>query len=128
MTVFNRPGISISPVRPTRRMQGLARADVPVLLGYATRGPAHAPVRIESLRQFLAIFGPPMAGTYLHDAVKGFFETGGRTAYVLRVVGPDARAATALCGTSLMRICRGLTICAGPMAKACPIPALGPMR
>lgn len=98
MTVFNRPGISVSPVRPTRRMQGLARADVPVLLGYASRGPANAPVRIESLRQYLAIFGPPLPGTYLHDAVKGFFETGGRTAYVLRVVGPAARAATALCG------------------------------
>lgn len=99
MTLFARPGLSISPVRPTRRIEGLARADVPVLMGYATRGPVMEPVRIESLMQYLAIFGPPLSGTHLHDAVRGFFETGGRTAYVLRVVGPSASMAYSDCGT-----------------------------
>lgn len=96
MTLHNRPGITLAPVRPSRRVQGLARGDVPVIIGYATRGPVMEPVRVESLRQVEAIFGPPLPGVHLFDAVKGFFETGGRCAYVLRIVGPGARAAGAV--------------------------------
>ena len=95
MTLHNRPGITLAPVLPQRRVQGLARGDVPVLIGYATRGPAMEPVRIESQRQFEAIYGAPLPGVHLPDAVKGFFESGGRIAYVLRVVGPGAAAARA---------------------------------
>lgn len=95
MTFFAHPGITLAPTRPSRRVAGLARGDVPLLLGHALRGPVAGPVRVESLRQFDAIFGAQMPGTLLYDAVKGFFETGGQAAYVQRVVGPGAQVAEA---------------------------------
>jgi hypothetical protein len=98
MTLFTRPGVYPQPVRPSRRLAGLARGDVPVILGYATRGPAMLPVRIESLRQFEALFGPRLSATHLYDAVKGFFETGGRTGYVVRLTGAGGRPAAASFG------------------------------
>ncbi len=93
MTLLTHPGISQRPVRPTRRAGGLARRDIPVFLGFATRGPAMEPVRIESLRQFSGVFGEPFEASHLFHAVKGFFETGGSAAYVLRVVGAGAATA-----------------------------------
>ena len=42
--MHNRPGRTLAPVLPQRRVQGLARADVPVQIGYATRGPVMEPV------------------------------------------------------------------------------------
>jgi len=98
MSPLARPGITLAPARPARRVTGLARGDVPVLIGHATRGPVAGPVRVESLRAYEAVFGAPMPGTHLYDAVKGFFETGGRAAYVQRVVGPGARGAEASLG------------------------------
>lgn len=94
MTLLTRPGIYQRPVRPTRRIGGLARRDIPVLVGFTTRGPALEPIRIESLRQFAGVFGEPFPTSHLNDAVKGFFETGGTTAYVVRVVGGGAQAAS----------------------------------
>lgn len=93
MTVLAKPGVYLAPVRPSARVAGLARADVPVLIGYAWRGPAMVPVRIGSLRQFEGIFGSRFEGAHLFDAVKGFFETGGLAAYVVRVVGVSAAPA-----------------------------------
>lgn len=94
MSLLTHPGIYQRPVRPTRRIGALARRDVPVLVGFATRGPALEPIRIESLRQFAGVFGAPYPTSHLADAVKGFFETGGTTAYVVRVVGGGADAAS----------------------------------
>lgn len=115
MTLHGRPGITLAPVRPSRRIQGLARGDVPVILGYAARGPVMEPVRVESLRQVEAIFGPPMAGVHLADAVKGFFETGGRSAYVLRIVGPGAKSATAINSPHWQIIARTALAALGPV-------------
>ena len=56
MSLLNRPGVYQRPVRPTRRFGGLARRDIPVFIGFTTRGPALEPVRIESLRQFAGVF------------------------------------------------------------------------
>ncbi|WP_461635595.1 phage tail sheath C-terminal domain-containing protein [Glutamicibacter soli] len=88
------PGIYRLPLAPTRAPGRLARADVPALLGYAVRGPVNAPVRIYSLEQFEQIFGARVG--HLWDAVKGFFENGGATAYVIRVATEDSAAASAL--------------------------------
>ncbi len=93
MTTLLTPGIYRQPVEPVRAMGRLARGDVPVLLGYAVRGPLLSPVRIESLRQFEEIFGPVLPHGRLWHGLKGFFETGGRAAYVLRLAEKTARAA-----------------------------------
>ncbi|WP_448574200.1 phage tail sheath family protein [Trichothermofontia sp.] len=58
---------------------------VPVFVGYADRGPLNVPQRLTLWPQFAQQFGPPVAGSYLADAVHGFFSNGGRLCYVLRL-------------------------------------------
>lgn len=93
MTLLTRPGIYQRPVRPSRRIGGLARRDIPVFIGFTQRGPALEPVRVESLRQFEGVFGAPVASSHMTEALRGFFETGGQAAYVLRIVGTAAAPA-----------------------------------
>lgn len=81
---------------PARAAGRLSRGDVAVFLGYARRGPVGLPVRIESMTAFEELFGPRLATTHLYPALKGFFETGGRTAYVLRLAQRTASAAAAV--------------------------------
>lgn len=100
MTLLARPGIYQQSVKPTRRVGGLARRDIPVLIGFTQRGPAMLPIRIESIRQFDALFGNPYSGSYLGHAVKGFFESGGQAAYIVRVVGKSAKPASTFIGES----------------------------
>lgn len=88
------PGIYRQPLAPIRAPGRLARGDVPAMCGYAVRGPVNAPARIYSMAQFEAIFGPPTGYGHLWHALKGFFETGGRAAYVLRVATKATAPAT----------------------------------
>ncbi|MBE3638364.1 phage tail sheath C-terminal domain-containing protein [Mangrovicoccus algicola] len=96
MTGLLTPGLYRQPVEPVRPVGALARGDVALLIGYARRGPAGRPVRIHSARQFEEIFGPPPEHGFLWHAVKGFFETGGAAAYVIRIAPRAARAARVL--------------------------------
>ncbi|MEL7097503.1 MAG: phage tail sheath C-terminal domain-containing protein [Pseudomonadota bacterium] len=98
MTLLTRPGIYQRPVRPSRRVGGLARRDIPVFIGFTQRGPT-VPVRVESVAQFEGVFGAPVETSYMTAALRGFFETGGQAAYILRLVGPDAVPASAVAGT-----------------------------
>ena len=93
MTTVLTPGLYRKPVEPVRPIGRLARGDVPVFLGYARRGPVGRGLRIRTLSHFEDIFGGPMG--YLWHAIKGFFETGGEAAYVLRIADNTARAASA---------------------------------
>lgn len=95
MTSLLTPGLYRRPLDPVRTPGRPSRGDIPVLLGYAVRGPVGAPVRICSLGQFESVFGHASARGYLWHSLKGFFETGGRTAYVVRVATAQARAACA---------------------------------
>lgn len=85
MSTLLTPGVYRRPVAPVRAAGRLSRGDVPVFLGYARRGPVGLPVRIESLTAFQQLFGAALEVGHLHSSVKGFFETGGHTAYVVRV-------------------------------------------
>lgn len=95
MTELLTPGLHRQPLDPVRAAGALARGDVAVLLGYARRGPVGTPVRVRSVRQLEDVFGAPPAHGHLWHAVKGFMETGGTDAYVVRVASPAARAASA---------------------------------
>jgi phage tail sheath protein FI len=72
-----------------RGIRGL-RTDITGFVGLAERGPRHTPVRIESWRQFQAVFGDLVPYSFLAYAVKGFFENAGRTCYIVRVTGHTA--------------------------------------
>ncbi len=91
--VLQTPGLYRRQVVPVRAAGRLSRGDVPIFLGYARRGPVGLPVRIENLTAFEEIFGLAPEVGHLHLALKGFFETGGRTAYVLRLAQENARVA-----------------------------------
>lgn len=88
------PGLYYEPVQPVRPAPLLMRGDIAAFIGIARRGPLFKPVRVQSLREAIALFGEPPAQGHLFPALKGFFETGGDAAYVVRVADPD-RAATA---------------------------------
>ncbi|MFD7712530.1 phage tail sheath family protein [Streptomyces sp. NPDC059785] len=70
------------------------RTDVAAFLGRFRRGPVGTPVRVESWNDVVGAFGPPPPeGAFATPyALRGFFENGGRTAWVLRVSGPAATA------------------------------------
>ncbi|WP_307834667.1 phage tail sheath subtilisin-like domain-containing protein [Streptomyces clavuligerus] len=61
-------------------------------LGGFRRGPVGTPVRVESWRDVLGAFGGPDGSASAPYAVRGFFENGGRTAWLLRVAGPGRTA------------------------------------
>lgn len=94
MTSAALPGVSLT-VEPRGSAEEPLRTDVAVFLGRTRRGPVRTPVRVESWNDVVGAFGPPDGSSATPYALRGFFENGGRTAWVLRVAGP-AVAASAL--------------------------------
>lgn len=62
--------------------------------GMAERGVTDKAVLIRGIADFESEFGGRTTYSYLHDTVRMFFEEGGEQAYVSRIVGPSASAAT----------------------------------
>lgn len=87
------PGVYFEPPTPQRAIGGLIRTDIAAFLGYARRGPAGLPVRLNSWREFLAVFGEPYSVGHLAPGVKGFFDNEGATCYVVRITDSTAAAA-----------------------------------
>ncbi|WP_350282052.1 phage tail sheath C-terminal domain-containing protein [Nitrosomonas sp.] len=92
MDTLTTPGIYLEPLQPIRVTGELLRSDIAGFIGYATRGPVGLPVRVESWQQFLAIFGQPLDNGHLALSIKAFFENGGATCYIYRLV--DGKVAT----------------------------------
>jgi phage tail sheath protein FI len=70
------------------------RTDITGFVGLTERGPLDKPVQIDSWRQFQAVFGTFVPYGFLAYAVKGFFENGGRTCFVVRISGSSAAKAS----------------------------------
>jgi len=83
------PGVYFEFLDTAPVVRGL-RTDIAGFVGLAERGPLNEPVRMESLRQFQGTFGNFIPNGYLAYAVKGFFENGGRTCFVVRIAGLTA--------------------------------------
>ncbi|MFV2120598.1 phage tail protein, partial [Streptomyces sp. Act-28] len=91
------PGVFPTSVPRGSEPQPL-RTDVAAFLGRLRRGPIGVPVRVESWNDVVGVFGPPTGPPGGRDspggafatpyALRGFFENGGRTAWVVRVSGP----------------------------------------
>jgi hypothetical protein len=82
----------------------LPRMDIAVFVGFASTGPLHRPVPVESVAQYTAIFGADaklafdaqsgeLHTAYLGPAVRAFFANGGRRCWVTRVARSAALAA-----------------------------------
>jgi Bacteriophage tail sheath protein len=95
MMALSTPGVYFEHVDRGRPAIGPLRTDIAGFVGYTERGPLLLPVKLTSWREYVALFGEPLAVAHLGEAVRGFFANGGATCYVVRVAHPDdARAAT----------------------------------
>ena len=88
------PGVNVTtsvrtgPTNPAGPPEGQV-----ILVGITERGPVDGPRRVTSIAQFEQTFGGLTAYSgNLYDSVRVFFEEGGYTALVGRVVGPAAAA------------------------------------
>ena len=78
---------------------------VTAFVGRTLRGPANRPVPVRSFAEFHGIFGGLWQPSTLSYAVEQFFENGGRTALVVRVVNGGAPATIALpCGAESLTL------------------------
>lgn len=89
MRAYTTPGVYFEWLDAAAGAIRIVRTDVAGFVGFAERGPLHAPVRIESWTQFRSTFGMHMSVAYLAYAVEGFFANGGQICYVVRVADPD---------------------------------------
>jgi hypothetical protein len=95
MTTYSRPGVFINEVPLPQLVElannGQARG---AFLGAFAQGPTDAPVLIQSWYDFGKTFGS-LSDSYLATwSVYSFFANGGRSAYIKRVVGSGATAAS----------------------------------
>lgn len=92
----------LPPVSP----RALPRMDVVGFVGYASTGPVHTPVAVESVEDFRRVFGDEVqlgwdavrrrgVTSQLGAAVRDFFVNGGVRAWVVRVAGEDVSQARA---------------------------------
>lgn len=88
-----RPGTEISIIDVPLVSTAPTETGTFFLAGTAERGDVK-PASVMSLSQFTEIFGERLTSSFLYDSLDAFFREGGTKAYVARVVGPSAEAAT----------------------------------
>jgi phage tail sheath protein FI len=95
MPVAERVTTGIQVAEQSGSLQAIERAPTAVtaFVGRTLRGPVNRPVTITSFSDFQSVFGGLWQPSTLSYAVEQFFENGGRTAIVVRVVN-GARAPT----------------------------------
>lgn len=94
MPTYLTPGVYVEEVQSgARPIEGVGTA-VAAFVGFAEKGPFHAPTLVTSWDQYTQRFGGFTEGTYLAHAVYGYFANGGGAAYVVRIGGPAEGADT----------------------------------
>jgi uncharacterized protein len=82
------PGVYVEELEAAMRpIEGVGTA-VAAFVGLTATGPLNDPVLVTNWAQFTTTFGEPVPGTYLGQAVYGYFLNGGGQAYIVRVGGP----------------------------------------
>ncbi|MBB0244949.1 phage tail sheath family protein [Streptomyces alkaliphilus] len=96
MPSYLSPGVYVEEVASgTRPIEGVG-TSVAAFVGLAPTGPMNEPTLVTNWTQYVASFGDFTEGYHLAQAVYGFFNNGGTTAYVVRVGGsPDGFPAEA---------------------------------
>ena len=78
------PGVYIEEFAPGAPIQGVGTRTA-AFVGVAAKGDLRVPTKLTTWDQFRAQFGEqPVPGYFLWYAVRGFFENGGQTCYVVR--------------------------------------------
>lgn len=102
MPEYLAPGVYVEETQSSSRpIEGVSTSTAGIL-GVTERGPTDVPQIVTSLGEYRRLFGGPLpvaeftdpatgrAHCYLPHAVEGFFVNGGKRAWVLRVVPPEA--------------------------------------
>ncbi len=100
-TTLLSPGVYIEEERGPRPIRGVS-TSVPVLIGFAPRGPINQPTLVTNWVEFEDLFGGFLPGAFLPYSVFGFFDNGGERCYVLRLP-PGKDEGKALVDTSFTR-------------------------
>jgi phage tail sheath protein FI len=90
LTIYRTPGVYFERRDVSPLTIGLPRSDITGFAGITMRGPLYDPVKVESWKQFVSVFGDFLAQAYLAYSVYGFFANGGRTCWVSRVADSSA--------------------------------------
>src|SRR5215211_1503778 len=86
------PGVYIEEIdRGAKPIQGVS-TSVAAFVGFAERAPDARPHLVTNWTQYTSLFGGFAPDTYLAYAVRGFFDNGGRQAYVVAVGADDAQS------------------------------------
>jgi uncharacterized protein len=93
------PGVYVEELPSgVRTITGVA-TSIAAFVGQAARGPSNTPVTITSYADFQRIFGGLSINSRLGYAVQDFYQNGGSTAVIVRIIHTDAaQAAIALPG------------------------------
>ncbi len=78
---YKTPGVHIDDVIPPRPAE--FATGVPVFLGLTAKGALNKAIELTLWPHFREYFGEALEGSYLADAVHGFFQNGGTRCYVL---------------------------------------------
>src|SRR5689334_19823971 len=83
------PGVYIDEFAPGAPIQGVGTSTAG-FIGVAASGDLDEPTKLTSFDQFKQVFGAqPVPGFYLWYSVRGFFENGGQTCYIVRASNGD---------------------------------------
>src|SRR5438132_11603771 len=87
-SLYKSPGVHIESAGDRYIPLERVETGVTAFLGCCEQGPRNEPTRIQSYDQYEKTFGAP--DTFLTEAVRGFFNNGGRSAYICNVA-PSGR-------------------------------------
>lgn len=91
---YTYPGVYIKEISSAGPLQGVGTSTV-ALIGVAATGAVNQPSLVTSFDQFRQQFGEkPEDGFYLWYAARGFFENGGKLAYIVRASSGRAASLT----------------------------------
>jgi phage tail sheath protein FI len=98
MPEYLAPGVFIEEIeRGPRPIEGVSTSTA-AFLGETERGQV-TPRLVTSFNEYRRYFGGPFAADrYMPDALSGFFENGGRRAYICRIIAEDAQTASVATG------------------------------
>ena len=86
-SLYKSPGVHIESAGDRYLPLERVETGVTAFLGVTAEGPRNEPTRVGSYEQYEKVFGA--ADSYMTHALRGFFDNGGRTAYVVNVA-PDS--------------------------------------
>jgi len=90
------PGVYVEEVDSgSRPIEGVGTA-VAAFVGLAETGPFNTPTLVTNWSQYMQVFGDFVEGTYLAQAVYGYFQNGGGACYIVRIgAGGEEKVAAA---------------------------------